>query len=311
MAQPEASATALLGMPVGLLALRLVDARWLKCSPSASTLAFTFALVRGIRLQGRAVTPTAGFVQWRAAHVDGHERPAPGRSVPEQGEMSPLQFRATLQAVLTIQGFFGLVGFCRGVVQPARLVGRGLRSAGNARRLVGRASRLPADGCPRCSDGSSWSRWPPVQPPRSPPACSAEQARAQYLPDASQCGGRCSSSQQVVLHRRRCRALAPPGVGVVGTALGGTALELLALARLGSLAGLAALALALAASVGLLSTNRLGHLMVGSPLTGVRAQRPARGPSAHAPLQRDLGVPAPAAWPSPQRQRTTSVAGSR
>ena len=104
------TATALLGMPVGLLALRLVDARWLSVLIGIVLLAFTFALVRGIRLQGRAVTPTAGFVSGALLMSTGMNGP-PLVVGFQNKEMSPPQFRATLQAVLTIQGFFGLVGF--------------------------------------------------------------------------------------------------------------------------------------------------------------------------------------------------------
>lgn len=104
------TATALLGMPVGLLALRLVDARWLSVLIGIVLLAFTFALVRGIRLQGRAVTPTAGFVSGALLTSTGMNGP-PLVVAFQNKEMSPPQFRATLQAVLTIQGFFGLAGF--------------------------------------------------------------------------------------------------------------------------------------------------------------------------------------------------------
>ena len=104
------TAMAVLGLPIGLVALRFVDSRWLSVLIGIVVLVFTIALARGAAVRGRGFTPAAGFLSGALLTSTGMNGPPLVVAFQNKG-MTPGQFRATLQATFTLQDMFALVGF--------------------------------------------------------------------------------------------------------------------------------------------------------------------------------------------------------
>jgi uncharacterized membrane protein YfcA len=104
------TATAVVGLPIGLLAVRTVETRWLDVLIGAVVLFFAVALARGLQIRGRGVTPSAGILSGALLTSTGMNGPPVVVAFQNQG-MEPARFRATLQAVFSIQGGLAVAGF--------------------------------------------------------------------------------------------------------------------------------------------------------------------------------------------------------
>ena len=104
------TATALVGMPIGLLAVRTVESRWLDVLIGAVVLVFAVALARGLQMRGRGVTAAAGILSGALLTSTGMNGPPVVVAFQNRG-MEPAHFRATLQAVFSLQDVLAVAGF--------------------------------------------------------------------------------------------------------------------------------------------------------------------------------------------------------
>ena len=141
---------ALIGLPTGLVVVKVVETRVLSVLIGIVVLVFTLVLASGMSARGRGVTATAGIVSGALLTSTGMNGP-PIVLAFHAKRMSPASFRATLQAVFAVQDVLALAGFAliglvgatvwtvTAVGAPAMILGWwiGTRVAGriNARRF--------------------------------------------------------------------------------------------------------------------------------------------------------------------------------
>lgn len=108
----------ILGMPLGLLALRFVEPRWLSLGIGVVVLCFTLALIRGLTFSGRAATLTAGVASGVLLTSTGMNGP-PLVIAFAGNRLPPDRFRATLQVVFWLHDLVAIGGFAiAGVLTP-------------------------------------------------------------------------------------------------------------------------------------------------------------------------------------------------
>ena len=105
------SATALIGLPVGLLALRLLDARWLSLLIGCVVIGMTVLIARPRTrpIRGRAVG-VAGAVSGALLTSTGMNGPPLVLALQGLG-LTPRAFRACLQAAFALQDLAAIIGF--------------------------------------------------------------------------------------------------------------------------------------------------------------------------------------------------------
>lgn len=102
--------TGVLGMPLGLLALKVVDPRWLSWGIGVVVIVFTVLLVRGLHLRGRGPAVAAGVVSGVLLTSTGMN--GPPLVIAFQGQrLSPAAFRGTLQAAFSVHDLIAILGF--------------------------------------------------------------------------------------------------------------------------------------------------------------------------------------------------------
>lgn len=106
------SAVALIGVPIGLAVLQLVDPHWLSLVIGIVVIGATVLLARRtpLHLDGRAGIYAAGVLSGALLSSTGMNGP-PVVAVFQARGLRPLAFRASLQAAFVIQDVMAIVGF--------------------------------------------------------------------------------------------------------------------------------------------------------------------------------------------------------
>lgn len=104
------SVCGLLGMPVGLMAIDLVDPRWLSLGIGIVVLLFSAVIGRGWSAPGRTSAVVAGVASGALLTSTGMNGPPLVIAFSAQ-RLDPARFRATLQVVLAGQDLIAIAGF--------------------------------------------------------------------------------------------------------------------------------------------------------------------------------------------------------